>query len=87
MNKKEIDKFGIYILIINVIIILFMITSKNALISYYIVSIISNIIAIVFNSMIIKECKKKKINIITLIINLLVLIILIGYTLIKFNII
>lgn len=87
MKIYEKDKFGSLIVLINIIITLFMLSTKDINYSYYIVTIISNVIAIIFSIYIIKHAKKKIINIISLIINLLILIAVIIYTLIKYNII
>ena len=87
MEKNETNKFGIYIVLINIIITLFMLTSKDINTSYYIITIISNIIAIIFNIYIIKNTKKKTLNIISLILNMLILFCIIIYTIKKLNII
>lgn len=87
MKNTEIDKFGIYIVLINITLILFMITNEQASIINYVVAAISALVAIVFNIIILKHGKKKILNIISLIINILIFLSTIIYTLIKYKII
>lgn len=88
MKFKEIDKFGINIVLINVILILFMLTTKiDEKIVLIIVASVSNIAAIIFNVLVLKKSNKKTINIITLIVNILILIGLIIYGLVVYKVI
>lgn len=83
MNKKEMEKSGIYILLINIIISLFLLTSEGEILVYWITALISNVIAIIFNIYAINISKKKITNIICLVLNIAVLILLIIYGIIN----
>lgn len=83
----EKNKFGLYVVLINIILTLFMLTNDNIDLSYYIVTIISNVVAIIFSIYILKHDKKKILDIIFLICNILILILVIIYTLLQYKII
>ena len=82
MNFKENDKFGIYILLINIIISLFLLSTEGEKMPLIITAVVSNGVAIIFNIVAIMKAKKKLINIVTLVLNALVLGIIV-YLLIK----
>lgn len=73
MNFKENDKFGIYILAINIIISLFLLSTEGEKMPLIITAVVSNGVAIIFNIVAIIKAKKKLTNIITLFLNVLVL--------------
>lgn len=73
------DNFGASIVLINIVISLFLLTMKDDKVSYFIVSIISNIIAIIFNIFVLNKQNKKLMNIISLVINIIILICVILY--------
>ncbi len=87
MKKKEFVVNGTYVFLINVIITLFLLTSDDINYVYYIVAIISNIIAIGFNAIIIKTNTQKAFNIIALILNIIVIAIVTYYLLKYINVI
>ena len=82
MNFKENDKFGIYILLINIIISLFLLSTEGEKGPLIITAVVSNGVAIIFNIVAIMKAKKKLINIVTLVLDALVLGIIV-YLLIK----
>lgn len=73
------DNFGTLIILINIVLSLFLLTMKEEKLTYFIVCIISNIIAIIFNIFILKNQNKKLMNIVSLVINIIVLICVIIY--------
>ena len=73
MNFKENDKFGIYILLINIIISLFLLSTEGEKGPLIITAIVSNGVALVFNIVALAKSKKKLVNIVTLVLNVLVL--------------
>lgn len=73
------DNFGASIVLINIVISLFLLTMKDDKVSYFIVAIISNIIAIIFNVFVLNKQNKKLMNIISLVINIIILICVILY--------
>ena len=73
------DNFGVTIVLINLVLSLFLLTMKEDKTSYFIVTIMSNIIAIIFNIFVINNQNKKMINIISLFINIIILICVIIY--------
>ena len=85
MKLNEIEKFGFTTVLVNIIITLFMLTSKDINYSYYIVTIISNVIAIIFSIYLIRHAKKKILNIISLGFNIIIFILVLIYTIIKYN--
>ncbi len=87
MKKKEFVVNGTYVFLINVIITLFLLTSDDINYVYYIVAIISNIIAIGFTAIIIKTNTQKAFNIIALILNIIVVAIVTYYLLKYINVI
>ena len=64
---------GIYILIVNILYILMTMTNEEELLMKLITTIISGFIAVILNGEMIKITKKKKINIICFILNIIVL--------------
>lgn len=87
MTMKEKNRFGIYLVAINLILILFMLTSSETNLIYAITAIVSATIAIIFNIILLKQSQKKTLNIIALILNAIILIGLIIYTITKYNLI
>lgn len=73
MNEKENNRFGIYVLLTNIIISLFLLSSEGDKEPLIITTLVSNVVAIVFNLFVLFKSKKKIINILTLIINVIVL--------------
>lgn len=73
------DNFGASIVLINIVISLFLLTMKDDKVSYFIVAIISNIIAIIFNVFVLNKQNKKLMNVISLVINIIILICVILY--------
>ncbi|MBR6073475.1 MAG: hypothetical protein IKP76_04050 [Bacilli bacterium] len=71
MKKSEQCRIGFYIVLINIILILFMFTSKQFDNVYFIISIASSIIAIIINFQVML-LYKNIFNIITFIINILI---------------
>ncbi len=86
MDFNNQNKFGLYIFIINIILTLFLLTTNTTFI-YYVITIISNIIAIVMNVSIIKTNDKNTTNVVSLIANIIVPNLLIIMLLVKYNII
>ena len=68
------DNFGKLIILINIVLSLFLLTMKEEKLTYFIVCIISNIIAIIFSIFVLKNQNKKLMNIVSLVINIIVLI-------------
>lgn len=87
MSIKEKNRFGLYIVAINITLILFMLTGDDANLSYAIASIVSAVIALAFNIGILIQSKKKTLNIISLILNIIVFISLIAYTIATYKLI
>ena len=73
------DNFGALVVLINMVLTLFLLTMKEDKITYFIVCIISNIIAIIFSIFVLKSQNKKLMNIISLVINIIILICVIIY--------
>lgn len=73
------DSFGTLIILINIVLSLFLLTMKEEKNTYFIVCMISNIIAIIFSIFILKNQNKKLMNIVSLVINIIVLICVIIY--------
>lgn len=73
MNEKENNRFGIYVLLINAIISLFLLSSEGDKEPLIITTLVSNVVAIVFNLFVLFKSQKKIINILTLIINVMVI--------------
>ncbi len=73
------DNFGTLIILINIVLTLFLLTMKEEKLTYFIVCIISNIIAIIFSIFVLKNQNKKLMNVISLVINIIVLICVIIY--------
>lgn len=73
------DNFGTLIILINIVFSLFLLTMKEEKNTYFIVCMISNIIAIIFSIFILKNQNKKLMNIVSLVINIIVLICVIIY--------
>lgn len=73
------DNFGTLIILINIVLSLFLLTMKEEKNTYFIVCMISNIIAIIFSIFILKNQNKKLMNIVSLVINIIVLICVIIY--------
>lgn len=86
MSMKEKNRFGLYIIAINITLILFLITDANADLKYMISACVSALIAIIFNISVLVKGKKKLINTISLVINILILVSTIIYTLFKTNV-
>ena len=74
------DNFGITIILINLLLSLFLLTIKEEKFTYFIVTIISNIIAIIFNIFVIKNQNRKMINIISLFINIIATVSLLSFS-------
>lgn len=73
------DNFGVTIVLINLVLSLFLLTMKEEKFTYFIVCIISNIIAIIFSIFVLKSQNKKLMNIVSLVINIIILICVIIY--------
>ena len=73
------DNFGTLIILINIVLSLFLLTMKEEKLTYFIVCIISNIIAIIFSIFVLKNQNKKLMNIVSLVINISILICVIIY--------
>lgn len=73
------DSFGASIVLINIVISLFLLTMKDDKVSYFIVAIVSNIIAIIFNIFVLNKQNKKLMNVISLVINIIILLCVILY--------
>ena len=73
------DNFGTLIILTNIVLTLFLLTMKEEKLTYFIVCIISNIIAIIFSIFVLKSQNKKLMNIVSLVINIIVLICVIIY--------
>ena len=87
MKEKDKNRFGLYIIAINIILILFLLTEEKSDINYGIVAIVSSIVAILFNIKILVKKKKKIHNSISLIINVIIFIFLVYFVITKYNII
>ena len=87
MKEKDKNRFGLYIIAINIILILFLLTEEKSDINYGIVAIVSSIVAILFNIKILVNTKKKIHNSISLIINVIIIIFLDYFVITKYNII
>ena len=87
MKEKDKNRFGLYIIAINIILILFLLTEEKSDINYGIVAIVSSIAAILFNIKILVNTKKKIHNSISLIINVIIFIFLVYFVITKYNII
>lgn len=87
MKEKDKNRFGLYIIAINIILILFLLTEEKSDINYGIVAIVSSIVAILFNIKILVNTKKKIYNSISLIINVIIFIFLVYFVITKYNII
>ena len=87
MKEKDKNRFGLYIIAINIILILFLLTEEKSDINYGIVAIVSSIVAILFNIKILVNTKKKIHNTISLIINVIIFIFLVYFVITKYNII
>lgn len=86
MDLNDQNKFGLYTFVINIILTLFLLTTENTL-TYYLITIVSNVIAIIMNSYVIKHSKKNILNIISLVANIVVPNVVILIMIIKYNII
>ncbi len=73
------DNFGTLIILINIVLSLFLLTMEEEKLTYFIVCIISNIIAIIFSIFVLNKQNKKLMNIVSLVINIIVLICVIIY--------
>lgn len=73
------DNFGASIVLINIVITLFLLTMKDDKVSYFIVALVSNIIAIIFNVFVLNKQNKKLMNVISLVINIIILLCVILY--------
>lgn len=73
------SKAGIYILIVNILYILMTLTNDTELLVKLITTIISGFIAVILNGYMIKMTKRKKINVICFILNIIILNILLMY--------
>lgn len=73
------DNFGITVVLINIVLSLFLLTIKEDKISYFIVTIISNIIAVIFSIFVLKNQNKKLMNIVSLVLNVFIFICVIMY--------
>ena len=73
------DNFGASIVLINIVLTLFLLTIKEDKVSYFIVAIISNIIAIMFSIFVLNKQNKKLMNVISLVMNIIILICVIIY--------
>ena len=73
------DNFGTLIILTNIVLTLFLLTMKEEKLTYFIVCIISNIIAIIFSIFVLKSQNKKLMNVISLVINIIILICVIIY--------
>ena len=73
------DNFGALVVLINMVLTLFLLTMKEEKLTYFIVCIISNIIAIIFSIFVLKSQNKKLMNVISLVINIIILICVIIY--------
>ena len=73
------DNFGALVVLINIVLTLFLLTMKEDKITYFIVCIISNIIAIIFSIFVLNKQNIKLMNVISLVINIIVLICVIIY--------
>lgn len=73
------SKAGIYILIVNILYILMILTNDTELLVKLITTIISGFIAVTLNGYMIKMTKRKKINVICFILNIIILNILLMY--------
>ena len=71
MKKSEQCRIGFYIVLINILLILFMFTSKQFDNVFFIISIVSSVIAIIINFQVML-LYKNVFNIITFIINILI---------------
>ena len=87
MKEKDKNRFGLYIIAINIILILFLLTEEKSDINYGIVAIVSSIVAILFNIKILVNTKKKIHNSISLISNVIIFIFLVYFVITKYNII
>lgn len=76
MKEKENNRFGIYILLINIIISLFLLSSEGDKLPFIITTLVSNIIAIIFNIVVIIKSNKRIVNYVTGVGNILVLLII-----------
>lgn len=86
MSMKEKNRFGLYIIAINIILILFLLTDSNANLEYMVTSCVSAFIAIIFNIVVLIKGKKKVINVSSLIVNIIIFAVVIIYTLSKTNV-
>ena len=73
------DNFGALVVLINIVLTLFLLTMKEDKITYFIVCIISNIIAIIFGIFVLNKQNKKLMNVISLVINIIILVCVIIY--------
>lgn len=73
------DNFGASIVLINIVLTLFLLTMKDDKVSYFIVAIISNIIAIMFSIFVLNKQNKKLMNVISLVMNIIILICVVIY--------
>lgn len=73
------DNFGASIVLINIVLTLFLLTMKDDKVSYFIVALVSNIIAIIFNVFVLNKQNKKLMNVISLVINIIILLCVILY--------
>ena len=71
MREKEQKRIGIYIVLINIILLLFLFTANDFNNMYLVIGIISSFIAIIFNYNFLLSYKNKY-NLISLIINILI---------------
>lgn len=67
------DKLGFIIVLLNMLLSAFLLSSNEDKLIMFITAIISNVIAIIFNSIAIKLANKKGKNIISLVLNILIL--------------
>lgn len=73
------DNFGILIILINLLLSLFLLTIKEEKLTYFIVTIMSNIIAIIFNIFVLNKQSKKLMNVVSLVINIIIMVCVVIY--------
>ncbi len=73
------DNFGALVVLINIVLTLFLLTMKEDKMSYFIVAIISNIIAIIFSIFVLNKQNKKLMNVISLVTNIIIMVCAVIY--------
>lgn len=84
MKFSEIKKVGLSIFLLNLVLVLFIMTGSGDLLGNLVVCIISSIIACCLNGYYLYKTKKSAINIIACVLNFIMLIGLITYSIVKF---